>query len=132
MNKGDLVEEVAKVVSTKKQAQAAVDCVFSVITKALKRKDPVTLVGFGTFKLGQRKARIGRNPQTGAKIQIKARRVPVFVPGTSLKAAVGRGHGGHMLMGFGTPGPHRPEPIPPNQNNDNNGNDNNGKGGDAE
>jgi len=88
MNKGDLVEEVAKVVNTKKEAQAAVDCVFSTITKALQKKDPVTLVGFGTFKVGQRNARTGRNPQTGAEIKISARKVAKFVPGKALKDAV--------------------------------------------
>ena len=50
MNKGDLINEVAKVVSTKKEAQEAVDCVLSSITKALKKGDTVTLIGFGTFK----------------------------------------------------------------------------------
>ncbi len=89
MNKGDLVNEVAKVVNTKKEAQAAVDCVFSTITKALKKKDTVTLIGFGTFKVAQRKARKGRNPQTGAEIKIKAKKVPRFVPGKALKDAVG-------------------------------------------
>ena len=88
MNKGDLVKEVAKVVSTKKEAQAAVDCVFSTITKALKKKDTVALIGFGTFKVAQRKARKGINPQTGAEIKIKAKRVPRFVPGKALKDAV--------------------------------------------
>jgi len=88
MNKGDLVNEVAKVVCTKKEAQEAVDCVFSSITKALKKKDAVTLVGFGTFKVGKRNARIGRNPQTGAEIKIKAKKVPKFVAGKALKDAV--------------------------------------------
>jgi DNA-binding protein HU-beta len=88
MNKGDLVNEVAKVMSTKKEAQAAVDCVFESITKALKKKDTVTLVGFGTFKVNKRKARKGRNPQTGEEIKIKAKRVPKFVPGKALKDAV--------------------------------------------
>jgi len=88
MNKGDLVKEVAKVVNTKKEAQAAVDCVFSTITKALKKKDPFTLIGFGTFKVGQRKARTGRNPQTGAEIKISAKKVAKFVPGKALKDAV--------------------------------------------
>ena len=88
MNKGNLVEEVAKVVDTKKQAQAAVDCVFSSITKALKNKNTVTLVGFGTFKVGQRKARTGRNPQTGAEIKIGAKKVAKFLPGKALKDAV--------------------------------------------
>jgi nucleoid DNA-binding protein len=88
MNKGDLVNEVAKVVSTKKEAQAAVDCLFSTITKSLKKKDAVTLIGFGTFKVGQRKARTGRNPQTGAEIKISAKNVARFVPGKALKDAV--------------------------------------------
>ena len=88
MNKGDLVNEVAKVVSTKKQALAAVDCVFSTITKALKKRDTVTLIGFGTFRVGGRKARRGRHPQTGAVITIQAKRVPKFVPGKALKDAV--------------------------------------------
>jgi len=88
MNKGDLVKEVAKVVSTKKEAQAAVNCVFSTITKALKKKDSVTLIGFGTFKVAQRKARKGRHPQTGAEIKIKAKKVPKFLPGKALKDAV--------------------------------------------
>jgi DNA-binding protein HU-beta len=89
MNKGDLVNEVAKVVNTKKEAQAAMDCVFSTITKALKKKDTVTLIGFGTFKVAQRKARTGRNPQTGEEIKIKAKKVVKFVSGKALKDAVG-------------------------------------------
>ena len=88
MNKGDLTNEVTKVVSTKKEAQAAVDCVFASITKALKKKDTVTLIGFGTFKVNKRKARKGRNPQTGEVIKIKARKVPKFVAGKALKDAV--------------------------------------------
>ncbi len=88
MNKGDLINEVAKVVNTKKEAQAAVDCVFASITKALKKKDTVTLIGFGTFKVDKRKARKGRNPRTGEEIKIKAKRVPKFVAGKALKEAV--------------------------------------------
>ncbi len=88
MNKGDLINEVAKVVGTKKAAQDAVDCVFSTITKALKKKESVALVGFGSFKVGKRKARTGRNPQTGEEIKIKAKSVPKFVAGQALKDAV--------------------------------------------
>ena len=88
MNKGDLINEVAEVVSTKKEAQAAVDCVFASITKALKKGDSVGIVGFGTFKVTKRKARVGRNPQTGAEIQIRASKAPKFTPGKSLKEAV--------------------------------------------
>jgi nucleoid DNA-binding protein len=88
MNKGDLINEVAKVVKTKKEAQEAVDCVVSTITNALKKSDTVSLVGFGTFKVGQRKARKGRNPRTGAVINIKAKKVPRFTPGKALQDAV--------------------------------------------
>ncbi len=88
MNKGDLINEVAKVVSTKKEAQEAVDCVFSSITRALQKGDTVTLVGFGSFKVVERKARKGRNPQTGEEINIKASNAPKFTPGQALKEAV--------------------------------------------
>ena len=88
MNKADLINEVAKVVDSKKQAQDAVETVFSSITDALKRNDSVTLVGFGTFKVSQRKARMGRNPQTGQAISISAKNVPKFVAGIGLKDAV--------------------------------------------
>jgi DNA-binding protein HU-beta len=88
MNKEDLINEVAKAMNTKKEAQTAVECVFSTITKALKKKDTVTLAGFGTFKVNRRKARKGRNPQTGEEINIKAKDVPKFVPGKALKEAI--------------------------------------------
>lgn len=88
MNKGDLINELAKVTCTKKEAEAALDCVLSTITKALKKNDTVTLVGFGTFKVSKRTARTGRNPQTGEEIKIKAKKVPKFVAGKSLKDAV--------------------------------------------
>lgn len=88
MNKGDLINELAKVTCTKKEAEEALDCVLSTITKALKKNDTVTLVGFGTFKVNKRTARTGRNPQTGEEIKIKAKKVPKFVPGKALKDAV--------------------------------------------
>ena len=88
MNKSDLINKVAEVTETKKDAQAAVDCVLSTITEALENGDSVTLVGFGTFKIIKREARDGRNPQTGKKMKIKAKNVPKFVPGKKLKEAV--------------------------------------------
>lgn len=88
MNKADLIEEVAKVTNNKKNATAAVDCVLEAITKALKKKQDVTLIGFGTFAISKRKARIGRNPRTGEALKIKAKLIPVFRPGKALKDAV--------------------------------------------
>lgn len=88
VNKGDLVAEVAKVLESKRLAEEAVSCVFEAITKSLKKGQTVTLVGFGTFKVGKRKARVGRNPQTGAAIKIAAKKVPKFTAGKALKTAV--------------------------------------------
>ncbi|MFH1154992.1 MAG: HU family DNA-binding protein [Pseudomonadota bacterium] len=88
MNKGDLVNKVSEVLNSKKEAQAAVDCVFATITDALAAKESVTLVGFGTFKTAERQSRKGRNPQTGKEINIPARNVPKFIPGKALKDSV--------------------------------------------
>lgn len=88
MNKADLIAQVAKVTKTKKEASEAVDCMIDSITKALKKKEEVTLVGFGTFAVRKRKARNGRNPQTGAVIKIKAKSIPVFRAGKALKDVV--------------------------------------------
>ena len=88
MNKGELIAEVAKIVSTKKEATAAIEAVLEAIKASLKKGNPVTLIGFGTFKVSKRKARKGRNPQTGEEIKIKAKKVPVFKAGAGLKNAV--------------------------------------------
>lgn len=88
MNKSELIEEVAKTVNTKKDAQAAVDSVFAAIVQALKKEEAVAIAGFGTFKVGKRAARKGRNPRTGEEIDIKATNVPKFVPGKALKEAI--------------------------------------------
>ena len=85
MNKADLISEVAKVVSTKKEAQAAVNCVFKSSPNAMKKGKPVTIAGFGSFKVTKRKARKGRNPKTGAEIKIKASKAPKFVASKTLK-----------------------------------------------
>ena len=88
MNKSDLINAVAEVVSTKKEAQEAVDTVFSSIMQALQGADAVQIAGFGTFKVSHREARMGRNPQTGAPMRIEARNVPKFSAGKALKDAV--------------------------------------------
>jgi len=88
MNKADLVAEVAKVAGSKRMAEDAISCVLDTITKALKKGQTLTLVGFGTFSVGKRKARVGRNPQTGKEIKIPAKKVPKFAAGKALKNAV--------------------------------------------
>jgi DNA-binding protein HU-beta len=85
MNKGDLINNVAKAAEcTKTQASAAVDTVIESIEKALKKGDRVTLVGFGTFSVSVRKAREGRNPATGKTIKIPKKKVVRFKAGKGL------------------------------------------------
>ena len=89
MNKSDLVDAIAKSAELSKDAAArALDATVDTIKKALKKGDTVSLVGFGTFKVGKRAARNGRNPRTGATIKIKAAKVPKFSAGKGLKDAV--------------------------------------------
>ena len=91
MNKTDLVEKIAAATGiTKTSAAAAIDVLVASVTAALKKGDRVTLVGFGTFSVLQRKARNGRNPQTGGVLKIGARRVAKFTPGVELKKHVNK------------------------------------------
>ena len=89
MNKSELIDAVATSADLPKAAAGrAIDAMIGTITGSLKRGDPVVLVGFGTFATKNRAARTGRNPQTGAPIQIKAARVPSFKAGKALKESV--------------------------------------------
>jgi DNA-binding protein HU-beta len=89
MNKQALIAKVAKDTGgTKSAAAQAIDSMIDGITRALKKGDSVTFVGFGTFKTSQRKARTARNPQTGAPIKIPKRKAVRFVAGKALKSAV--------------------------------------------
>ena len=89
MNKSELIEIVAdKADLSKAAAGRALDSAVEAITKALKKNDQVTLVGFGTFSVRKRAARNGRNPRTGETIKIKASKLPVFKSGKALKDAV--------------------------------------------
>uniref|UniRef100_A0A831UHG8 HU family DNA-binding protein n=1 Tax=Geobacter metallireducens TaxID=28232 RepID=A0A831UHG8_GEOME len=89
MTKAELVDAVAKSANlTKAAADKAVGAVIGAVSDALKKGDKVTLVGFGSFEVSTRKARTGRNPQTGKEIKIAAAKVPKFRPGKALKDAV--------------------------------------------
>ena len=89
MNKSDLIDAIAKSADiSKASAGNALNAVIDSIKKALKKGDTVSLVGFGTFKVGKRAARTGRNPRTGEAIKIKAAKVPKFTAGKGLKDAV--------------------------------------------
>ena len=89
MNKTELIEEIAKSADiTKASATRALDAVIEAITTSLRNNDSVTLVGFGTFSVGERAARTGRNPRTKEAIQIASAKVPKFKAGKALKDAV--------------------------------------------
>ena len=89
MNKQALIDKIAKDTGvTKTNASAAVESLIDGITRSLRKGESITFVGFGTFKTSQRKARMARNPQTGAAIKIPKRRVVRFSAGKALKTAV--------------------------------------------
>ena len=91
MTKGDLVARISKQAGlTKADSDRALNAFMDNIKKALRKGDTISLVGFGTFSVTRRKARIGRNPQNGKEIKIPSARVPKFKPGKGLKEAVQR------------------------------------------
>ena len=86
MTKAELVEEVARTAQiTKKHAELIVDTVFESIVNSLKDGDKIELRGFGSFRIRQRGPRIGRNPKTGARVEVPSKRIPYFKPGKELK-----------------------------------------------
>ena len=88
MKKRDLINEVAKVTSTKKEAALAVEVILGTIKNTLKKREDVYLSGFGMFRAVKRKARKGRNPKTGEEIKIKARHLVRFKAGKAFKESV--------------------------------------------
>ena len=92
MNKAELIDKIAKDAKISKvQAGNALNSTIDGVTITLKKSGKVTLVGFGTFSVSSRKARTGRNPQTGAPLKIPGKKVTKFVAGLELKKAVNRG-----------------------------------------
>ena len=89
MNKQDMIESIAKTADISKSAAGrALDAAVSAVRSSLKKGQPVTIVGFGTFSVGKRAARTGRNPRTGAEIKIRAAKVVKFKAGKALKDTV--------------------------------------------
>ena len=89
MNKADMIEQIAQAAEVSKSAaERAVDALVSAIKTSLKKGDMVTLVGFGTFYVGKRQARTGRNPRTGEALSIAAAKIPKFRAGKALKDAI--------------------------------------------
>jgi integration host factor subunit beta len=107
MTKADLVEEVAKVTElTRKDSEVIVDTLFESVIKALKTGDKLEVRGFGSFRVRQRNARVGRNPKTGEKVEVPAKRVPYFKPSKELKDLINDG------TAVGAPAPTAAPPNP--------------------
>ena len=86
MTKADLIEEVSRVVEmTRKESEVIVEAIFDSIVKSLRTGDKIEIRGFGSFRTRQRRGRIGRNPKTGAKVQVPPKRIPFFKPSKELK-----------------------------------------------
>jgi integration host factor subunit beta len=89
MTKADLIEEVARVVEfTRKESEIIVEAIFDSVVNALREDDKIEIRGFGSFRTRQRQSRIGRNPKTGARVDVPAKRVPFFKPSKELKDLV--------------------------------------------
>jgi len=89
MTKADLIEEVSRVVEfTRKESEIIVEAIFDSVVNALRADDKIEIRGFGSFRTRQRQSRIGRNPKTGARVDVPAKRVPYFKPSKELKDLV--------------------------------------------
>lgn len=94
MTKAELVEEVARVSElTKKHSEIIVNTVFDSIVDALQKDEKIELRGFGSFRIRQRRSRQGRNPKTGDKVDVPAKRIPYFKPGKELKELINTSSG---------------------------------------
>lgn len=89
MTKADLIEEVSRVVEfTRKESEVIVEAIFDSVVKALREGDKIEIRGFGSFRTRQRQSRVGRNPKTGARVDVPAKRIPYFKPSKELKDLV--------------------------------------------
>ena len=89
MTKADLIEEVSRVVEmTRKEAEVIVEAIFDSVVRSLRGGDKIEIRGFGSFRTRQRQARVGRNPKTGARVDVPAKKIPYFKPSKELKDIV--------------------------------------------
>ena len=109
MTKADLVEEVSRVTElTRKDSEVIVDTLFESVIKALRTGDKLEVRGFGSFRVRQRNARVGRNPKTGEKVEVPAKRVPYFKPSKELKDLINDGTAAAPPAPAETPAPPNP------------------------
>ena len=125
MTKADLIEEVSRVVEmTRRESEVIVEAIFDSIVRSLRSGDKIEIRGFGSFRTRQRKPRVGRNPKTGDRVEVPAKKIPFFKPSKELrdlvnpgesssrtqKAGHGPGSGGGP-EGDGNVDPHHPPPM---------------------
>lgn len=92
MTKAELIEEVSKVVEmTRKDSEIIVEAIFDSVVRSLKANEKIEIRGFGSFRTRERQARIGRNPKTGARVEVPSKRIPYFKPSKELKDLVNGG-----------------------------------------
>ncbi|MDQ6678786.1 MAG: integration host factor subunit beta [Acidobacteriota bacterium] len=93
MTKADLIEEVSRVVEmTRKESEVIVESIFDSIVRALRSGDKIEVRGFGSFRTRQRQPRVGRNPKTGTRVEVPAKKIPYFKPSKELKDVVNHPH----------------------------------------
>jgi integration host factor subunit beta len=103
MTKADLIEEVSRVVEmTRKDSEVIVEVIFDSIVRALRGGDKIEIRGFGSFRTRQRQPRVGRNPKTGARVEVPAKRIPYFKPSKELKDLVNHNSSGGRSPAEGT------------------------------
>jgi integration host factor subunit beta len=89
MTKADLIEEVSRVAElTRKESEVIVEAIFDSVVRSLRTGDKIEIRGFGSFRTRERQARVGRNPKTGARVEVPAKRIPYFKPSKELKDLV--------------------------------------------
>ena len=105
MTKAELIEEVSRVVDmTRKDSEVIVEAIFDSVVKSLRTGDKIEIRGFGSFRTRQRQPRVGRNPKTGARVEVPAKRIPYFKPSKELKDLVNEdGRTPDAIIPDGTP-----------------------------
>jgi len=113
MTKADLIEEVSRVVEmTRKESEVIVEAIFDSIVRSLRGGDKIEIRGFGSFRTRQRQPRIGRNPKTGSRVEVPAKKIPYFKPSKELKDVVNNSGGGGAAPPDGGPAGPAAEPVP--------------------
>jgi integration host factor subunit beta len=114
MTKADLIEEVSRVVEmTRKESEVIVEAIFDSVVRSLRAGDKIEIRGFGSFRTRQRQPRIGRNPKTGARVEVPAKRIPYFKPSKELKDVVNNSAAPGSVAPGGVPGPAGAAPSTP-------------------